>query len=191
MSEHQNGLFDPLFDRKQLRFVIFVAVLYAVLLVPFKPLVVVPGFTEVRPANFVPALFGVMFGPAAAWGSAFGNLAADAGGMLLGKGTLTLGSIFGFIGNFLFAYAAWRVWILLMEKGAAIDLKRLVYFNVAGLVGSVACAVVIGAGVFALGLQNWGAALFMVMFITVNNFLSVLVLGSIGLWLAYAQVKEK
>lgn len=81
------------------------AALYAALLIPFKPLaVIIPGVTEIRPANAVPIVCALLFGPAAAWGSAFGNLIGDF------FGTLGPGSIFGFIGNFLYAYVPYRVW---------------------------------------------------------------------------------
>jgi energy-coupling factor transport system substrate-specific component len=74
------------------------AALYAALLIPFKPIPIIPGFTEIRPAAAVPLVFGLLFGPAAAWGSGLGNVIGDFFG-----GTLSLGSVFGFFGNFLFA----------------------------------------------------------------------------------------
>ncbi len=82
-----------------------IAALYAAILIPFKVAIpLVPGFTEVRPANVIPILCSLMFGPAAAWGSAFGNLIADA------FGTFGLGSIPGFIGNFLYGYIPYKMW---------------------------------------------------------------------------------
>jgi energy-coupling factor transport system substrate-specific component len=81
------------------------AALYAALLIPFKAVaVIIPGVTEIRPANAIPIVCALLFGPAAAWGSAFGNLIGDF------FGTLGPGSIFGFIGNFLYAYVPYRVW---------------------------------------------------------------------------------
>lgn len=46
------------------------AALYAAVLIPFKPIPIIPGFTEIRPAVAVPLVFGLLFGPAAAWGAA-------------------------------------------------------------------------------------------------------------------------
>ncbi len=81
------------------------AALYAAVLIPFKAVaVIIPGITELRPANAVPIVCALLFGPAAAWGAAFGNLIGDF------FGTLGPGSIFGFIGNFLYAYVPYRVW---------------------------------------------------------------------------------
>ena len=50
---------------------------YAAILIPLKAVPLIPGITEIRPANVVPVVFSLLFGPAAAWGSAFGNLIGD------------------------------------------------------------------------------------------------------------------
>lgn len=82
------------------------AAVYAAVLIPFKVLIpILPGFTEVRPASVIPIVCSLMFGPAAAWGSAIGNTIGD----VLG-GTLGLGTFFGFIGNFLYGYIPYRMW---------------------------------------------------------------------------------
>ena len=81
------------------------AAVYAALMIPFKGLVLIPGITEIRPAAFVPVVFGILFGPAGAWGSGIGNLMGDfLGGM---GGPL---SLVGFLGNFFFAASASRIW---------------------------------------------------------------------------------
>jgi len=188
-----NDIFSCWSDRKRLRFIILTALIYAALLIPFKPFAIIPGFSEARPANFVPALFGVLFGPAAAWGSAFGNLIADiASTAAMGSaGTLSLGSIFGFIGNFLYAYVAWKVWMLVVEKGLKrIEALQIGLFCLASLTGGAVCALVIGIGVFVMGLQTFPQAMVMIMVITFNNFLPAAVLGSIGLALGYEKAKE-
>ena len=93
---------------KNTRMIVLVALtaaVYAAVLIPFKIAIpLVPGFTEVRPANVIPIIFSLMFGPAAAWGSAFGNLIADA------FGTFGPGSLFGFVGNFLFGFIPYKMW---------------------------------------------------------------------------------
>src|SRR5580704_14117373 len=50
------------------------AALYAAVLVPFKVVPLIPGVTELRPANAIPVVCSFLFGPAAAWGSAIGNM---------------------------------------------------------------------------------------------------------------------
>ena len=53
------------------------AALYAAVLVPFKVVPLIPGVTELRPANAIPVVCSFLFGPAAAWGSAIGNMIGD------------------------------------------------------------------------------------------------------------------
>src|SRR2546425_690372 len=72
------------------------AALYAAILIPFKVVPLIPGITEFRPANAVPVVCSFLFGPAAAWGSAFGNLIGDF------FGGLGPGDFFGFWANFLY-----------------------------------------------------------------------------------------
>src|SRR5260370_17139955 len=69
------------------------AALYAAVLVPFKVVPLIPGVTELRPANAIPVVCSFLFGPAAAWGSAIGNMIGD---FFAGVGP---GHIFGFADN--------------------------------------------------------------------------------------------
>lgn len=89
---------------KQTVLVALIAAAYAAVLIPFKIFTIIPGYTEVRPANAIPVAMAILFGPAAAWGSAIGNLIGDL------FGTLTFGSLFGFVGNFLYGLIPWQVW---------------------------------------------------------------------------------
>jgi energy-coupling factor transport system substrate-specific component len=73
------------------------AAIYAAFLIVTQGFVIIPGFTNLRPGNVFPFVFGVLFGPAGAWGAAIGNLINDF------FGTLGLGSIAGFVGNFFLA----------------------------------------------------------------------------------------
>ena len=93
---------------KSVRMIVLTAVIaavYAAVLIPFKIAIpIIPGFTEIRPANVIPIICSLMFGPAAAWGAAIGNTIGDF------FGTLGPGTIFGFIGNFLYGYIPYRLW---------------------------------------------------------------------------------
>jgi len=65
---------------KYTRMVVLVALtaaMYAAVLIPFKLLPIIPGITEVRPANVFPVICSLMFGPAGAWGAAFGRDMSD------------------------------------------------------------------------------------------------------------------
>ncbi len=153
------------------------AALYAALLIPFKPIPIIPGITEVRPANVVPIVCSLLFGPAAAWGSAFGNLLGDF------FGTLGPGSFFGFIGNFILGYLPYRLWLLIAPSrrptGKPSDWPA---FFAVTVVSSAACAVVIAWGVHLLGLVPFPI---LATTITLNNALVAIVLGVILLPLIY------
>lgn len=121
---------------------------YFAILVPLKFATIVPGFTEIRPASGIPVVCGLLFGPAAAWGSAFGNLVGDVFG-----GTLTPGSIPGFIGNFLVAYVTYRMWrVLRGDRHADGSPGQLGWMALCSVAGGLVCAVVIAFGVAAMGL---------------------------------------
>ena len=76
-----------------------IAAIYAAVLIPFKVgIPIIPGFVELRPANVIPIVGSLLFGPAAAWGAGIGNVIGDC------FGTLGPASLFGFLGNFLYGY---------------------------------------------------------------------------------------
>ena len=159
------------------------AAAYVAVLLPFKGLVLVPGLTEVRPGAAAPIVLSFLFGPAAAWGAAFGNLIAD----VLG-GMLTPGSLFGFLGNLLYGYlpyALWRAWF-----GAASPVRSgvrgwLVYALIL-VVSCLGIGVVIGWGVDLLGLAPFAA---LGTIIAVNNFLAAAALATVLLGLLYNRVE--
>ena len=101
---------------KNTRMIILVALsaaIYAAFLIVFKGgIPIVPGITEVRPANVFPPVFSLLFGPAGAWGSAIGNLIGDLFG-----GTLGIGSIFGFFGNFFLGFIPYKMWGAMLRSG--------------------------------------------------------------------------
>lgn len=149
------------------------AALYAALLIPFKPIPIIPGFTEIRPAVAVPLVFGYLFGPAGAWGSGLGNVIGDFFG-----GTLGIGSLFGFLGNFLFAITPWKLLgpatAAAAERSPGLAWRDAARFAVATVPASAVCAATIGWGVDLFGLVPF-SALGAVIF--VNNLLVGLTLG--------------
>ena len=158
------------------------AAIYAALLIPFKAIPIIPGFTEVRPANVVPVVTGLLFGPAAAWGCGFGNLIADF------FGTIGPGSFFGFIGNFLYAYVPYRLWRLLTRGRAATGAPgQAPLFMFVALVASAACGVIIGWGVDLLGLVPYKV---LTTLITLNNLICSVVLGLLIMPLVYSRARR-
>ena len=163
------------------------AAIYAAVLIPFKGFPIIPGAVELRPANVFPFVFGLLFGPAGAWGSAIGNLIADF------FGTLTPGSIGGFVGNFFLGLLPYKMWSAFfrrdenMEPNVNSGKKFAVYVAIA-LLASVVCAVIIAwfSGAL-LGLFPFAAILIL---IVINNAIMGVVLGPILLLALYPRVKR-
>lgn len=130
---------------KYTRMVVLVAVtaaFYAALVIPLKIIALVPGITEFRPGAVVPVIFGLLFGPAGAWGAAFGNLILDL------FGTLGIGSVGGFVGNFFYAFIAYKVWAHMGLAESHEDLqinsrKKVLNFVLIAILCSLACAEII------------------------------------------------
>jgi energy-coupling factor transport system substrate-specific component len=163
------------------------AAVYAAVLIPFKAIPIIPGITEVRPANVFPVIFSLMFGPAAAWGSAIGNLIGDWVG-----GTFGPGSAFGFVGNFFFGLVPYLVWGRLgaLSSGEEPTMrsgKQVMEYLVAALLASFACAVIIGWGLEVLTLLPFAV---LGNIIAVNNFVIAAILGPVLLFALYPRVKR-
>ena len=85
------------------------AVVFFAIALPFRNLfTLLPGVTEIRPANMVPLVFGIQFGPAAAWGISIGNLVSD---ILSGSNAFVC--LTGFIVNFFYTYIPYKLWYTL------------------------------------------------------------------------------
>ncbi len=153
------------------RMVVLVAVcaaVYTAALLPFKVLVIFPGLAEVRPAAVLPVLFSLFFGPAGAWGAAFGNVVGDMLGGMFGPG-----SLFGFAANFVYGYVPYKMWEAMTGgKDVGEELRgwrgripaRLVDKKVIGLIlaglfvlGAVGAYLANGAGIISVeDFFKWG-----------------------------------
>ena len=174
-------------DSRMIVLTVVVTAVYTAVLIPFKEFVLIPGFTEIRPANVYPVVFGLLFGPAAAWGSAFGNLLGDVFG-----GTLTAGSVFGFVGNFFFGFASYRLWGNLtgVSSGREPAMRsgdELVEFTLIALVASSGTGAIIAWGLEVLGLVPFAV---IGPIIAVNNFVTAAVFGPPLLYVLYPRVKR-
>lgn len=123
------------------------AAVFAAVLIPFKMFPLIPGTTELRPANALPVVFSLLFGPAGAWGSAMGNLIGDF------FGTLGPGTLFGFVGNLLYGFLPYRLW---QAWGGSDPVPRpaagwWTRFVAVVMTTSACCALVIGWGLHLLG----------------------------------------
>lgn len=161
------------------------AAIYAAVLIPFKGFPIIPGAIEIRPANVFPFVFGLLFGPAGAWGSAIGNLIGDF------FGTLTIGSIGGFLGNFFLGLLPYKLWGAFLRRG---DMepnpntaKKFGVYVVIVILTSVVCAVIISWFVALLNLFPFTPVLILIMS---NNIIPGLVLGPILLLALFPRVKQ-
>ena len=142
---------------KNTRMIILVAVcaaIYSSALIAFKTAIpIIPGITEVRVANIFPMSFGMLFGPAGAWGTAFGNLIGDIFG-----GTLGPTSIAGFVGNFLLGYLPYTMWTAFFpfagrsREWRSDSWRSWVSYILIAFISSAACAVIISIAADALGI---------------------------------------
>ena len=125
----------------------------------FKVMVLVEGFTEIRPVNAVPVVAGLLFGPVGAWACAFGNLAADC------FGTLQPTSILGFLGNFLGAYLPYQMWHLYRKEAPNVHtIPNLLLYVWISFVASLATVWVIAGGIwflFGLHIENLALYIFL------------------------------
>ena len=127
------------------------AAIYGASLAVFKTAIpLIPGFTEVRVANIFPMVFGLLFGPAGAWGAAFGNLIGDI------FGTFGPASFFGFFGNFLLGFVPYALWGRLHplssgDEPALQTVQQWIEYLLIAVLSSAACATLIGWGVDMLG----------------------------------------
>jgi energy-coupling factor transport system substrate-specific component len=148
----------------------------------------IPGITEFRPASALPIALGLLFGPAGAWGSAIGNLIGDF------FGSLGLGSFFGFIGNFFFAYVPYKLWNKLglvnaddEEPLALNNSKKIINYILVSILGSAACALIIAWGLEVLKLVPFAA---LGTIITLNNSIPSIILGLPLMAILYPRIKK-
>jgi energy-coupling factor transport system substrate-specific component len=162
------------------------AAIYAAFLIVTQGFVIIPGFTNLRPGNVFPFVFGLLFGPAGAWGAAIGNLINDF------FGTLGLGSIAGFVGNFFLGFLPYKMWGAFFRRGENMEQntnsgKKLVVYVAIAILASIICAVWIAWFNDLLGNVPFTV---LASIISINNAIVGVVLGPILLLALYPRVKR-
>ena len=136
----------------------------------------------------IPVAFGLLFGPAGAWGMAIGNMLGDIFG-----GSFALGSIFGLVGNFLLAYIPYKLWAnigVLKKEESLPDLKgvkKIIMFMVIAILANAACSMFIAWGVDLLGIAPFsiiGTTIF------INNTIASCTLGFVLTILLFPRIKK-
>jgi energy-coupling factor transport system substrate-specific component len=174
---------------KYTKMVVLVAVsaaFYAAVTIPLKPIPIIPGFTEVRPGAVVPVVFGLLFGPAGAWGAALGNTIQDF------FGTFGIGTIVGFFGNFFYGFLGYKIWSHMGLAKSRDDLqvdswKKALNFVLVAILSSLACGLIIAWGLELTNLLPFtpvGPIIF------INNTISCLVLGIPLMGLLYRRLSR-
>jgi energy-coupling factor transport system substrate-specific component len=159
------------------------AALYAAVLIPFKVVPLIPGVTEVRPGNAIPVVCSFLFGPAAAWGSAIGNMIGDFFG---GVGP---GDVFGFFANLVYGYIPYKLWSLIAATGespTSFTPRTIFKYVACCLSGSVLCADLVGWGDNMLSLRPFWLLGNVIVF---NNMLAAIVLAPLILIAVYPRVR--
>src|SRR5262245_57609255 len=167
------------------RMVVYTAIcasLYAAILIPFKVLPIVPGVSELRPANAVPVICSFLFGPAAAWGGAIGNLIGDF------FGGIGPGDFFGFFGNFLYGFVPYKLWEIISEdQPVPRTLPAWGRFVFTVFVASALCALIVGWGLNLLGFVPFFILGNLVLF---NNFAASMLFAPLLLAVIYPRVAK-
>src|SRR5918912_1039745 len=163
------------------------AAIYAAVLIPFKGFTIVPGYIDLRPANAFPIVLGLFFGPAGAWGAAIGNTIGDFVG-----GTLSLGSVGGFVGNFLLALLPYKMWSVFFRRDENMETnvnsgKKFGVFILLVLLASAVCSLIISWWSDLIGLFPFLLFFALILF---NNAIMGGVLGPILLLALYPRVKR-
>lgn len=159
------------------------AALYVAVLLPFKIATIIPNITEIRPGAALPIVFSIFFGPAAAWGSAFGNTIGD----VLG-GTISPATFFGFFGNFVYGFLPYRI---LRNYSSSDDpkftAKKWAAFFFGLFLACGLCATIISLGADFLGMVPFG---FLVQVIFLNNLIVSVILCPILIPLLQTRVHQ-
>lgn len=174
-------LFSMWKNTKMIMLVALTAALYAAILIPFKGIPLIPGVTEIRPAQIIAGTFPLFFGPAGAWGLAIGNLIGDM------FGTLGVGSLFGFIGNFFSGVVQYKMWRSFKKEPIIQSGKDYGVYAISLISGGFLCGAIIAWGLEVLGTLPYAA---LGTIIPLNNCILPLVLGPALIGLLYPRIKK-
>ena len=152
------------------------AVVFFAIALPFRSMfTLLPGVTEIRPANMVPIVFGIQFGPSAAWGISVGNLISD-----IISGSNAFICISGFITNFFYSYIPYKLWYTLRVGKDAIHPVRLsrvieiVKYIIIVFIDSFVTTVSLSLVFDSAGFQSFSSSFPLLFF---NNFDFAIILG--------------
>ena len=159
----------------------------AVLMIDFPLLA--PEVMGMGVANLLPMVFGLLFGPAGAWGAAIGHLIGD-------LGALTWKSLIDFVGVFLLGYLPYTMWTTLkpiadgQRKPAAKNWRSWTLLILIAFISSVASSVVVTTWLQVLGVVPYTVLLVILIFVSLISAFGSLIGGVLFLAL-YRVVKVR
>jgi energy-coupling factor transport system substrate-specific component len=161
------------------------ALLYFVALLPFSGIKGLNGAVDLgRVGIAIPLSFSVLFGPAAAWGAAFGNLLRDIAGA-----QVTYASIFGFLGNFLIGYVPYKLWTIVKAEKPNVRMSvKLAVFAGIAVLACIVCGVIIGWGVYWVFGVSFASTAWMA---TLTNSVWAVLIGPLLLAALYSYVRRR
>ena len=164
-------------NRKCLLRMLISGVLFLLLAAPFRALLnLIPGVTEVRPANMLPVVFGLAWGPAGAWGTAIANACSD---IFVSHSPLKVW-LPGFFINFFFSYLPYKLWYSSRKQGAGVrppsleSVHHILKYIYVCLMDSLVVTTFLGLLFEVLGFQAYSDSVGLLFF---NNFDFAIVLG--------------
>ena len=111
--------------------------IYLVIALPFKVLLIIPGFADVRPVYMLLPAYGIFFGIPGCLASATGNLICD-----ILSDSLRWSSIAGFIGNFVYPFLLYLIWTKLRKEHFHLRTPSMIAMTIASF---ALCAVALAA----------------------------------------------
>lgn len=164
-------------DKKCLIRMLISGIVFMVVAAPFKSLMnLVPGVTEVRPANMIPPVLGLLWGPAAAWGTTIANAISDIVVSHSGFNVWFPGMII----NFFFSYLPYKLWYSLQNGGKGShppkmnSVSEILRFIYVCFIDSLATTTLLALLFEILGFQTYASGAPLLFF---NNFDFTIVLG--------------
>lgn len=155
--------------------IIFTAVLFFVIALPFPEYFDYAGVTEIRPVGAFPVVFGLMFGLPGALGCAIANFLDD---MVSGMG-LAL-SAAGFVVQFIYGAVPFLLWRAIRNKSESVHFRlshvgNLVRYMVIVLVSCTLMALMFGALMVGFDILPFFSAATLLVFL--NNIVFCILLG--------------
>ncbi len=176
---------------KMVAYFLLTAVLYPALIYPFQQFTVFAGHADyLRVGMGIPMAFSFLFGPAAAWGTAAGNIIYDlcTDGVVTTTGVRWI-AIFGLVVNFLIAYLPYKLWnAITTEKPDLRSIKKIGLFVGLAFLACATAGLILGWGFLLLYNSPFQTTSFM---IATTDALWAIVLGSVVLVLSYPILSRK